>query len=96
MNKKTFHLINDKVCTRLKLYGEDIKKSLLMNGWIPDSRDKACFMFINTCAFLKRVEDETIQRIKSLDKTKIKGQKPKITPDKNPANLLFVMWETNK
>lgn len=72
---KNFHLINDKVCTRLKLHGEDVRNLLLNNKWKESDIGYADYILINTCAFLKRVEDKAFRRIISIAKKKKTDQR---------------------
>jgi len=71
-NIKKFCLINDNVCIRLKLYGEDIRNLLEGNLWQEVGKGDAEIIFINTCAFLKKAEDKATSTIENI----IKNKKP--------------------
>lgn len=81
MSKK-FFIQNSNVCTRMELHGENVKEVLKQNGWeMVDNREDADYIFFNTCAFIKNVEEETIKRlseIKEKDKLVIIGCLPEI------------------
>ena len=59
-----FHLLNESVCIRLMLYGQDIQNLLTQNGWQETISVKdADVVLINTCAFLKSAEDKAAKQI---------------------------------
>lgn len=68
-NKK-FHLINEYVCTRLKLHGEQAKQLLIDNEWTEAGLSDAETIFINTCAFLSKKEEQAADRIRALGENK--------------------------
>lgn len=70
-----FHMLNENVCIRLKLHGEDIRKLLLKNNWQEIDKENADFIFINTCAFLKKTEDIALFNIKKIIQNKNGRQK---------------------
>lgn len=72
---QTFHLLNEKVCTRLKLHGEDVRSLLVKNGWQETDRGHADVIFTNSCAFLQHVEDEAMDRVQGLEAEKRPEQK---------------------
>lgn len=53
-----FYLFNENTCTRVKLFGEDVRKAFLLNGISPArSFDEADIILVNTCSFLKTKSD---------------------------------------
>ncbi|MFA5141852.1 MAG: radical SAM protein [Candidatus Woesearchaeota archaeon] len=87
--KKTFCMHNDDVCIRLRLFGEEIRALLIENEWIECKQDSAEFLFINTCAFLRKAEDKAISKIKNLNLAKPNSQNiivfgclPRINPER--------------
>ncbi len=88
--KIKFNLINGGTCTRLKLFGEDIRKLLISNNWVETYIQQADYIFINSCSFLKSKEDYFVQLIK--DSYEIKNNKQKIVvfgclPSTNPLRI---------
>ncbi len=73
-NTKSFHVVNDDICIRLRLFGEDVRKLLLKNSWRQTDYSDAEYVFINTCAFLKKAEDRSIKRIMQLNEEKQQHQ----------------------
>lgn len=71
---KKFHLINENVCTRLKLHGEEVKDLLVQNSWEKSDQERADILLINTCAFLAKKEQEALERIGRLDSEKSPSQ----------------------
>ena len=71
----TFKFYNNNLCTRLELLGRDVKDLLLNNGWLEKNDIDADYIFINTCAFLKKTEDYFIQQIRKIEKEKQIKQK---------------------
>ena len=66
---KNFYLINNNTCTRVKLYGIDIKNLFTINGYNEElTMDKAKYIIINTCSFLKTKEDYFMNYINKLSK----------------------------
>ncbi len=66
---KSFYLINNNTCTRVKLYGIDIKNLFTINGYNEElTMDKAKYIIINTCSFLKTKEDYFMNYINKLSK----------------------------
>ncbi|MBT3405386.1 radical SAM protein [archaeon] len=60
---------------RLKLFGEDLKKLFILNGWEETSLETADYIFINSCSFLKSKEDFFIKKIGGYDFSKKRSQK---------------------
>lgn len=60
----TFYLENTGTCTRVKLYGEDVRNLLLLNEW-DETNDyrQAEYIFINTCSFLQTKADYFLNKI---------------------------------
>ena len=54
---KSFYMINKGTCTRVKLYGLDVRNLFLINGYIEKGIDEARYIIINTCSFLKTKEE---------------------------------------
>ena len=46
---KSFYMINKGTCTRVKLYGLDVRNLFLINGYIEKSIDESDYIIINTC-----------------------------------------------
>ena len=66
---KSFYLINNNTCTRVKLYGIDIKNLFTINGYNEElTMDKAKYIIVNTCSFLKTKEDYFMNYINKLSK----------------------------
>ena len=63
---KSFYMINQNTCTRVKLYGIDVKNLFLINGYVEDNKEKFDFIIINTCSFLKTKEEYFMNYIKIL------------------------------
>lgn len=63
---KSFCMINQNTCTRVKLYGIDIKNLFLINGYVEQNKDKSDYIIINTCSFLKTKEEYFMNYIKRL------------------------------
>lgn len=87
MNKR-FYMINEDTCIRLKLYGEDLRKLLVKNGWIETDKEMADYIFINTCSFVKKMEEKSIGRVREAESSKkpyqevvVFGCLPSISPD---------------
>lgn len=70
-----FYLYNQKVCTRLYLFGHDLHNLLLANNWQESELAQADYIFINSCSFLKSTEDYFITKISELDQQKSAQQK---------------------
>ena len=64
---KSFYMINQNTCTRVKLYGIDVKNIFLINGYIEDNKEKSNYIIINTCSFLK-TKEEYISSLESVSK----------------------------
>ena len=86
-----FHLVNEDVCIRLLLYGQDINNLLLQNNWKKTENIKtADLIFINTCSFIKRAEDRAVAQIDKIIKNKESHQEIVVfgcLPDINPERL---------
>lgn len=63
---KSFYMINHNTCTRVKLYGLDVKNLFLINNFIEESIDKSDYIILNTCSFLKTKEDYFMNYIQKL------------------------------
>ncbi|MBR3898634.1 MAG: radical SAM protein [Bacilli bacterium] len=63
---KSFYMINQNTCTRVKLYGIDVKNLFLINGYVEDNKEKSNYIIINTCSFLKTKEEYFMNYIKRL------------------------------
>ena len=63
---KSFYMINQNTCTRVKLYGIDVKNLFLINGYVEDNKEKSDYIIINTCSFLKAKEEYFMNYIKRL------------------------------
>ena len=63
---KSFYMINKSTCTRVKLYGLDVRNLFLINGYIEKSIDESDYIIINTCSFLKTKEEYFMNYIKEL------------------------------
>lgn len=77
-------------CTRLKLFGEDLKKLFIQNGWRQTEFEEADYIFVNTCSFLKSREDYFIKRINVFAKKKLSAQKLVVfgcLPSTNPERI---------
>ena len=62
-----FYLYNTGTCTRVRLFGEDVRNLLKINGSIEVSDiDKADYIFVNTCSFLKTKSDYFLNFISKL------------------------------
>jgi len=89
--ERTFYIDTSNVCTRLQLHANEVKSMFIQNGLVEvDSPEKADEVFVNTCAFLKKMEDKTIRRI--IDLRNELGQEQKITvfgclPQINPERV---------
>lgn len=86
-----FHLINRMTCTRVKLFGEDLKKLFISNGWGESSFQDADYLLINSCSFLKSREDYFIQEIEKMIKNSNSNQKIVVfgcLPATNPKRIL--------
>lgn len=72
---KKFYLYNKGTCTRLKLFGEEVKNLLQVNGWKESEEKVAKIIFVNSCSFLKKKEREFLGLISRIDKRKKIDQK---------------------
>ncbi len=70
-----FHLINNGICTRLKLVGEELSELLIKNDWQKTDLLSSKIIFINSCSFLKKKEDEFLLLIKKILSEKNQSQK---------------------
>lgn len=68
-------MLNDGVCIRLKLFGEDIKRLLANNNWKETCSEKADYIFINSCSFLLSKEKEFLRIINKQNERKKDNQK---------------------
>ncbi|MFA6227597.1 MAG: radical SAM protein [Patescibacteria group bacterium] len=71
----SFHLCNNNVCTRLYLFGQDLKSLLLQNCWQELPLNQADLIFVNSCSFLTKTENFFLAKIEKLDKSKTANQK---------------------
>jgi MiaB/RimO family radical SAM methylthiotransferase len=88
---RRFYLVNENVCIRLLLYGQDISALLIKNNW-KESQDikEADIIFINTCSFIRSAEDKAITKIEKIIKNKKSHQEVVVfgcLPDINPERL---------
>lgn len=88
MDKKSFYMINEDTCIRLKLYGEDLRKLLVKNEWIETDKEIADYIFINTCSFVKKMEEKSLGKVRRAESSKkpyqevvVFGCLPSISPD---------------
>ena len=63
---KSFYMINQNTCTRVKLYGIDVKNLFLINGYAEKDKEKSGYVIINTCSFLKTKEEYFMNYIKKM------------------------------
>lgn len=63
------YFYNENTCTRVKLYGNDVKELLEINkGKIVEKQDMADYIFINTCSFLESKSSYFLEKLKKLKK----------------------------
>lgn len=55
--------MNEGVCTRLKIFGKQVRELLLRNGWEEKSLERASTVLVNSCNFLESIEQRTLGRI---------------------------------
>ncbi len=88
---RKFHLVNENVCVRLMLCGEDVKELLSANNWIEaPSANEADIILINSCAFMESAEEKAVSEITKLLNAKRKNQEVVVfgcLPDINPQRL---------
>ena len=72
---KSFYMINQNTCTRVKLYGIDVKNLFLINGYVEEDIEKSDYIIINTCSFLKTKEEYFMNYIKNISSNLKKNQK---------------------
>lgn len=65
----TFYVFNTGICTRVKLYGEDVRKLLILNEWHETNINDAQNIFINTCSFLQSKEKYFLSFISKINNT---------------------------
>lgn len=70
-----FNIYNSRICSRAKLDNEKIKKYLLDNHWAYTNFKNADFIFINTCAFTRNLENISIKTIRNVQQKLNKNQK---------------------
>lgn len=69
-------LHNYNTCTRVKLYGIDVKNTFIENGHtIVKNQNEADYILVNTCSFLKSKEDYFLKLIKTINQEKQENQK---------------------
>lgn len=71
-----FFIHNYNTCTRVKLYGEDVKSTFIINNHqlVNEERD-AELIIVNTCSFLKTKEDYFIKLLKEINDRKVDNQR---------------------
>lgn len=63
-----FYLFNTGTCTRVRLFGEDVRTLLKINGYYEVKNPfDADYIFVNTCSFLKSKSDYFLNFIKELN-----------------------------
>lgn len=86
-----FYLLNENVCIRLMLYGEDVQELLHANNWTETLLiEEADIILVNTCAFMKNAEDRAVHSIQNILRSKRKNQELVVfgcLPDINPQRL---------
>lgn len=65
--KTSFYLQNTDVCTRMELHGENLRQLLIENGWEQTSMNEADYIIFNTCAFIKKTEEEATIKLLELN-----------------------------
>ena len=78
-------------CTRVRLFGEDLKKLFISNAWEESSFQDADYLLINSCSFLKSREDYFIQEIGKMIEDSNPNQKIVVfgcLPATNPKRIL--------
>lgn len=69
-------LINQGTCTRVKLFGIDVKNNFLANGHtVCKKAEDAELIVVNTCSFIKPKEDYFVKMLKQLQAEKLPEQK---------------------
>lgn len=69
------YIKNENTCTRVKLYGEDVRNTFLCNGHkIVNDIDEADLIVVNTCSFLKTKEEYFLKLLKNLYQSKKPNQ----------------------
>ncbi len=63
---KSFYIVNNSTCTRVKLYGIDVENLFLANGFIKTDVNNADYLVVNTCSFLKTKEEYFMSFIKKM------------------------------
>ena len=70
------YLLNNNTCTRVKLYGIDVKNNFLCNEHtITNKIEDADIILVNTCSFLKSKEEYFVKLIKELYNNKKTSQR---------------------
>ena len=71
-----FYIYNDNICTRVKLFGNDVKELLKNNKWeITDDINEANYIVLNTCSFLESKSSFFLKKLKNIYDKKDKKQK---------------------
>lgn len=71
-----FFIYNTGTCVRVKLFGEDVKRLLQLNGWNLCSHPaNADYIIINTCSFLESKSSYFLNFLKNMDKQRLSYQK---------------------
>lgn len=69
-------MYNENTCTRVKIYGEDVKQLFIINGdEIVKEEGSADVIIINTCNFLKVREEYFLDFLKKINERKTEKQK---------------------
>ena len=85
-----FCIFNEGTCTRLRLFGEDIRKLLLNNFWEESLFEDSDYILINSCSFLKSKEDYFVKIISGKNQLKNSNQKILVfgcLPATNPQRI---------
>jgi len=88
-----FFIYNEGTCVRLKLFGEDIKKLFILNGWQESIKSKADYILINTCSFLAVKEKYFLRFIRKKTDCLLAGQQLVVfgcLPATNPLKILKI------
>lgn len=88
-----FFTYNEGTCIRLKLFGEDIKKLFILNGWQESIENDADYILINTCSFLAVKEKYFVKFIRKKSNSLLAGQRLIVfgcLPATNPEAILRI------
>ncbi len=71
-----FYIYNAGTCIRVKLFGEDVRNLLKLNGWNECSVAAiADYLIINTCSFLESKSSYFLEFIQIIEKQRLPFQK---------------------